>query len=436
MELVLLRNAIDEWVKITGNQHKVEIITLPHASNECFALYKQWFSAESFDVDILQIDIAWVGVFSDYLVDLKEFYEVGEIDESDYFPAIRSSMYSGEKMVALPLYTDCGVIYYRTDLLGKYGKPVPVTWEELYETAKYIQDEECRDPEKKNRFHGFVFQAKAFEILTCNFAEIVDSFGGAIVTSGIATVDSDAVVSGTAFLINCLKNICSRSVLNYSEEDARSMFQSGNAVFMRNWPYAWSLLNDANMAVAGKVGVIPVPPSITGGKSSGVLGGWFMAVSKYSKHKKYAADLIKFLTSKDQQRLRSSHSYLPAFRSLYRDAKVLSHSPFFAYVYESLSNAVLRPSADFSKYYVQASTEIFNTVNSILMDSVESEKPEFTVRERLEQLNKKLNLILKKAKGKIPDEPEGKKKGFFKSLMEWFGFSDDEAWSDKEKEKI
>jgi trehalose/maltose transport system substrate-binding protein len=428
MELVLLKNAIDEWIKKTGNQHKVEIITLPHASNECFALYIQWLSVESFDVDILQTDVAWIGVFADYFVDLKKFYNADDIDEYDYFPAVRSSMYSGERMVALPLYTDCGVIYYRTDLLSKYGKPIPVTWEELYETAKYIQDEERKDPKKKNKFHGFVFQAKAFEILTCNFMEIVDSFGGAIVTDNRVTVNSDAVVRSIEFLIKCMNNICSKSVLSYSEEDARGMFQSGNAVFMRNWPYAWSLLNDSGTSVAKKVGVIPIPPSVNGGKSSGVLGGWFLAVSKYSKHKKYAADLIKFLTSKDQQRLRSAHSYLPTFRSLYKDPEVLRNSPFFSYVYESLENAVVRPSADFMRYYVQASTEIFNAINSILTDSTESEITESEIRRYLVRLHKKLDNILKKAKGIIPDEQKGK--GFLKKLMEWFGFTDDETGTD------
>jgi trehalose/maltose transport system substrate-binding protein len=433
MELILLKSAIDEWIKKTGGEHKVEIITLPHASNECFALYKQWLSAESFDVDILQMDVAWIGVFSDCLADLSDFFEPNDIDEQDYFPAVRDSMYSNGKMVALPLYTDCGIMYYRKDLLDKYKKPVPATWEELYETAKYIQDEERKDPEKKNRFYGFVFQAKAFEILTCNFVEIVDSFGGAIITNGKSTVDSDEVFRCVRFLIKCLNGICSRSVLNYSEEDARGMFQSGNAVFMRNWPYAWSLMNDHNTVVAGKVGVFPIPPSCRGKKSSGVLGGWFMTVSKYSKHKKYAADLIKFLTSKDQQRIRSAHSYLPAFKSLYKDPEVLVSDPFFCSVRESLENAVSRPSTNFMKYYVKGSTEIFNTVNCILLDSVElesAESVESAIRDKLKRLNRKLDDILQKVNcvGK-------ENKGFLERMMEWLGFSDDEVGSDKKKAK-
>ncbi|MDR1982664.1 MAG: ABC transporter substrate-binding protein [Holosporaceae bacterium] len=430
MELVLLKEAIDKWVKKTGNKHKVEIITLPHASNECFALYKQWLSAESFDVDILQMDAPWIGIFADYLTDLTEFYKEGrsankendedKIDVDDYFEAVRNNMYSNGKMVALPLYTDCGIIFYRTDLLSKYKKPVPITWQELYQTAEYIQNEERKDPQKKNKFYGFVFQAKAFEGLTCNFVEMIDSFGGTIVNDDEITINADAGVNATMFLIDCLKSISSRGVLNYSEEDARGMFQSGNAVFMRNWPYAWSLLNDPSTAVAGKVGVIVIPPSANGGKSSGVLGGWSMTVSKYSKHKKYAADLIKFLTSKSQQRLWSKYSYAPAFKSLFRDSEVLKNNPFFAYLYDSLQNAVARPSLHFGKNYPRASTEIFNAINGILTDSIESDITISNVKKRLDRLNKKLNEISKKAH---KDEVQSKEdKGLLFVIKKFLGF--------------
>ena len=428
MELTLLKEAIDEWIKETGNQHKVEIVVLPHASNECFALYKQWLSAETFDVDVLLVDIAWIGIFADYFVNLKEFYKPSEIDESDYFDAVLNSMYSGKRIVALPLYTDCGIIYYRADLLSKYEKSVPQTWQELFATAKCIQDEEQKDPKKRNRFYGFVFQAKAFEILTCNFVEVVDSFGGAIIKDDTIVVNSNAVIKATLFLSECLKNISSNSVLNYSEEDARGMFQSGNAVFMRNWPYAWSLLNEPSTAVAGKVGVMAIPPSENGGKTSGVLGGWYLAVSKYSKHKSYAADLIKFLTSKKQQRLRSKYSYMPTFKSLYQDPLVLKTNPFFAHLRDSLRNAVLRPSLEFAKNYTRASTEIFNTINSILTESIESMITERSIRRQLDRLKKRLDIILKKTKN---PEQRATEKGFLQKIKEFFDLEKSETIIDK-----
>ncbi|MDR2107193.1 MAG: ABC transporter substrate-binding protein [Holosporaceae bacterium] len=421
VELTLMREAIDEWIKLTGNRHKVEIITLPHASNECFALYKQWLSAESFDVDVLQADVAWMPIFAECFADLNEFYKPGEIDTSDYFDAVRNSMYRDGRMIALPLYADCGIMYYRSDLLQKYGKPVPRTWEELYKTALYIQTEERKDPEKKNKFYGFVFQAKAFEMLTCNFTEITDSFGGAIVIDGRAAVNSDVAMKAVIFLIDCLKNISSKSVLNYSEEDARGMFQSGNAVFMRNWPYAWSLMNDPSTKVSGKTAVMVIPPSANGGKSSGVLGGWFMTVSKYSKHKKDAADLIKFLTSKARQRALSKYSYLPAFKSLYEDPKVIAENPFFGIVYHSLQNAVPRPSADFGKDYARASTEIFNAVNGILAQSIEYDMTAADVKKYLDRLNKKLDDILNKKNVVVRIKSEG---GIWAAVKRMLGFGE------------
>ncbi len=417
MELELCKDAINEWLKLHKNKYNVEIVTLPHASNECFALYQQWLSAGSFDVDILQMDVAWIGVFSEYLADLNELLNT-QIDTSDYFAAIADVMVEDGRVLAMPWYTDCGIMYYRKDLLEKYGKSVPDTWEELYDVAKYIQDKEREDANKRNRFYGLVFQAKAFEILTCVFAEMVDSFGGAIITDGKVSVDSERCTDAVVFMIECLRNITSHSVLNYSEEDSRGMFQSGNAVFMRNWPYAWSLLNEPSTPVAGKVGVMAIPPSAKGGKASGVLGGWFLAVSKNSKNGKIAADLVRYLTSKEQQRKRAQYSYLPAFKSLYQDTMILRFNPFFIQVYASLEKAVARPSAAFGKTYPRASSEIFNMVNTIISDNTDSGvECKNSVNKLLNRLNKKLSVTLEKARDKRPRPSGGSSLlAFFKDL--------------------
>lgn len=417
-EIELCRKAIKAWMKKHKGKHRVEIVTLPHASNECFALYQQWLSAETFDIDIMQMDVAWVGVFSNYLYPLDEIFseDAGDepLDTSDYFDAVRESMYDGEgRLVALPWYTDCGIIYYRKDLLAKYGYPVPKTWEELYATALGIQFEERKDPEKKNKFYGFVFQAKAFEVLTCNFLEFVDSFGGNIVKDKTkSAVDSDACVAAISFMLKCLSNVTNRSILNYSEEDARGVFQSGNAVFMRNWPYAWALMNEPSAVVSGKIGVMPIPRSKrTGGKASGALGGWYLAVSKFSKHPEVAADLIRFLTSKSQQKIRAKQSYLPTFKSLYSDPEILKCNPFFADLFEPLCSAVVRPSKEFGKDYPRASSEMYNGVNTLLAgchDYTDTNE----IRRLLNKLSKKLQRLLdrigKRGDGSKPDDKDRK----------------------------
>ncbi|MDR1362333.1 MAG: ABC transporter substrate-binding protein [Holosporaceae bacterium] len=424
-EMDLVRKALDAWMKKHNGEHTVDVIILPHSSSECYALYKQWFGAGSFDIDVLQADIAWLNSFSDYWQPLDEYCQ--DIDQSDYFDVIRENMLDNDgRIIALPMYADCGVMYYRRDLLEKYNKKVPETLEELYETALYIQNEERKDEAKKNRFYGLVYQAKAFEILTCNFAELLDAFGGTIVKAGKAEVNSPQGIRAIEFLVKCIRNIMSSSVLNYSEEDARGMFQSGNAVFMRNWPYAYALMNDPSTAVSGKIGVMVIPPSANGGKESGCLGGWFVAVSKYSKHKELAADLARFISSKEQQKIRVNFAYLPTFKSLYSDCDIERTNPFVVSMKNMLLNAVSRPSKYFHTNYQKASSEIYNVVNIMLMDSLEDRNAEYDPGRSLKRLNEKLNSLLSQP-ARVPSKqnaPEASEKensagqdGFFKSIL-------------------
>lgn len=415
IELELLKASIDEWVKKTGNQHKVEIIILPHASNECYALYQQWFSAGSFDVDILQMDTVFVGAFAEHLAQLDQYITEDEIAADDIFPSVKQSMYRDGHLLALPLYTDVEVMFCRSDLLKKYNKPEPKTWQELYDTAQYIQNEERKDPAKKSRFFGMVFQAKAFEMLTCNFVGLIDSFGGAIVKDKKITVNSEENAAAMMFLVDCMKNISSRSVLNYSEEDCRGMFQCGNAVFMPNWPYVWALANNKESGVAGKITVMPLPAGAKNGKTSGVMGGWFFTVSKYSKRGKTAADLVKYLTGKGLHKARAKFGYAPAYKSLYSDDFVVKHNPYFPKLYLALQSAAVRPSNEFGKGYQRASTEIFNTVNTILSESAEQTFSVQDTRKYLGRLQHKLEHILR-----IQLKPKRKSVGLFKRIENFF----------------
>lgn len=384
IELELCKQAIKEWEKISG--HKVEIVTLPHSSNECFGLYRQWFGAGSSDVDVLQLDIAWVGVFGEYLSDLSEY--VGNELLNDYFQEIKESMYYNGKIIALPWYTDVGIIFYRKDLLEKYCCKVPETWEELYDTARKIQISERGSGNSK--MWGVVFQAKAFEVLTCNVLEFLDSFGGGIVDNhGNLIINSPANITAMKFFAAGMGKVTPIGALNYSEEDARGVFQSGNCVFIRIWPYAWSLMNDPNSLVVDKIGAMPIPMSINGGKRSGTLGGWHLGVSKFCKNKEIAANLVLFLTSKEQQKYRAIRaSYAPVFKDLYSDKEILETNPFFLEIYRCLLSAVRRPSNEFGKYYNQASAEIFNSAHCILSGEV-------SAQDGIKGMSKRLGKILK-----------------------------------------
>lgn len=363
LELELCQEGSNAWAEATGNE--VEVISTPNSATERLALYQQILAANSADIDVYQIDVIWPGILANHFIDLAEYVEADALGQ--HFEAIVTNNTVDGRFVAMPWFTDAGILFYRTDLLEKYGKQPPVTWQELSAIAEEIQAGERG--EGNDKMWGFVFQAKAYEGLTCNALEWVDSFGGGeiVAEDGAITINNEQAAAGLDFAATWIGTIAPEGVLNYAEEEARGVFQSGNAVFMRNWPYAWALGNAEDSAIKGKIGVSALPKGGADGKHTGVLGGWQLAVSKYSENAELAADLVNHLTSYDEQKRRAiKGSYNPTISALYQDEDVLAATPFFGELYDTFVNAVARPSRVTGEKYNQVSSEFFNAAHDVL----------------------------------------------------------------------
>ena len=365
IELKLCSKAVGEWERQTGNS--VRIITTPNSSTDRLALYLKLLASRTGDIDVLQIDVVWAGILASHLADLKPY--VGDAPRH-HFPALIENDTIDGRLVALPWWVDVGVLYYRSDLLEQYGFAPPRTWQDLTSTARAIQDAERAAG--NGRLWGFVFQGKAYEGLTCNAIEWISSFGGGTIVdeAGRITVNNPRAVEALSLAGHWIGEISPKGVLNYDEEAARGVFQTGQAVFMRNWPYAFSLAQSADSPVRGKVGVTPLPSGGPEGQSSGALGGWHLAVSRYSPHPKEAAALVAFLASAEQQKKRAiTGSYNPTLPSLYDDPDVLAANPFFAELLEPLRKAVARPSRVAGPHYNRLSSDIWRAAHDILAGS-------------------------------------------------------------------
>ncbi len=171
------------------------------------------------------------------------------------------------------------MLYFRRDLLAKYGAPVPQTWRQLTEIARNIQESERTAG--RTRMWGFVWQGRAYEGLTCNALEWIHSAGGGnlVDTTGKITIDNESAARALTLAASWVGTITPPGVLDYTEEEARAAFQAGDAVFMRNWPYALALANRPESPVAGKTGIAPLPRGDQGPPSA-TLGGSQLAVSR------------------------------------------------------------------------------------------------------------------------------------------------------------
>jgi trehalose/maltose transport system substrate-binding protein len=307
------------------------------------------------------IDVVWPGAFAPFLVDLKP--KLGQQSKIHSAGIVQSDTVKG-RLVAMPWFGDFGMLYYRTDLLKKYGyKRPPASWTQLFQMAKKIQaGEQASNPS----FSGFVYQGNAYEGLTCNALEwIASSNGGHFIDGNKATINN----SKAADILNLFRaNVGAtspRAVTTYQEGEAQTAFTNGDAAFERNWPYAYSLNQAAGSKVKGKFAVAPLPHG-AGGHSVATVGGWQLAVSKYSKHQDAAIEFVRYMTSKPVEKFDTiTNSNVPTIPSLALDKQVRKAAPYLNPATANVPRAT-RPSTILGAKYNEGSKDIYQAISRIL----------------------------------------------------------------------
>ncbi len=360
IDVKILREMSDRYEKATGN--KVKIVTMPASTTDQFEQYKVWLSAGSSDVDVYLSDGQWAPQLASPYVDLSD--AVKDVIKG-HFPAIVASQTVDGRLVGMPFYTDAPALFYRKDLLDKYKQSVPKTWAEMASEAKLIEDGE-RAAGNKDMW-GFVFQGNAYEGLTCDALEWVKSYGGGVIVEqdGTISVDNPKAVAALEGAKSWIDTIAPPGVLAYMEDESRGVWQTGNAVFMRNWPYAYSLGNSEGSRIKGLFDVTTLPDG--GGGSAATLGGRSLAVSKYSKHPKEAIELVKWLASPDMQKLSALEAaHLPTIVALYDDPDIAKAQPVIPRWKNVVLNAVARPATVTKLKYNEVSADFWSAVHNTL----------------------------------------------------------------------
>jgi len=298
--------------------------------------------------DLVYLDVAWVPKFAaaGWLLDLSDRFPAA--DRSAYLTGdIAGGKYKG-KLYRIPWRTDAGMLYYRKDLLTQAGLTPPQTFTDLVQIAQTLQT-------TAGIPWGYVWQGRQYEGVAAMFVEVLAGYGGFWVNPETREVglDRPAAIAAVEYLLNTLQQgVSPPGSTTYREEDTRLLFQSGQTVFMRNWPYAWTLMNADDSPVKGKFGIQPMVHA-PGQASAACLGGWGWGIARSSRHPEAAWRLIQYLTSEDVQRRYSLQSgYLPTRRSLYQDTQMRAQYPYLPDVLTVLDKAALRPAI---AQYAQAS---------------------------------------------------------------------------------
>ncbi|MDN4613751.1 ABC transporter substrate-binding protein [Leifsonia sp. F6_8S_P_1B] len=333
----VIRPLIDKWNK----DHPDEKVTFKEQTDKADQQHDdlvQHFQAKDSNYDVVDVDVVWTGEFAakGWLQPLKGDFEM---DNSKLLEStVKSGTYNGTQYSA-PRASDGGILYYRKDLVQK----APATWDELLK--------DC-DIAKAKGIGCYAGQFAQYEGLTVNAAEAINTDGGAIVGDDgkTVTVDSPEAKAGLSRLVDAFKGgQIPAEAITYQEEQGRQAFEAGKLMFLRNWPYVYSLAKtDGESTVKDTFGIAPLPGVEEGKPGASSLGGHNAAISVYSKHKATAFEFLKFLQSEETQRFFVTQGSLaPVVASLYDDADLNAQLPYLSTLKTSIENAVPRPVSPF-----------------------------------------------------------------------------------------
>jgi multiple sugar transport system substrate-binding protein len=324
---------------------KVKLLELPEDAVEQRRLQIQRLRAKSTECDVLGMDVIWTAEYAaqGWLKDVSDY--ISENGDNFIKSTVDTTEFEGKNW-AVPFNSNAGFIYYRNDQVNE----APKDWESMYKEAADN--------------NGIVYQGFRYEGLTVNFLELLYSKGGSIVSDDgkEATADSQEVKDVLKFMADGIKNgAAPKAVTTYKEEESRRAFESGNATFMRNWPYAYALGKDSKIADKFDIATFP---GFAGQEGAGVLGGYNLGISAYSKNPEGSLAFIEFATKADQQKIQVTEASLPAVvSSVYDDPEVKKAMPFAAELRTAIEQAQPRP---VSPVYPQISEAVYNNVYEAL----------------------------------------------------------------------
>lgn len=305
-------------------------------------------------LDILGLDVIWTAEFSEanWIYDLTD--QVKPMADQ-FVPAALNTVKWKGKYWAVPVGTNVAVLYYRTDLI----KQPPETWEELVQQAKAVQQ---AHPDMA----GLLWQANQYEGLTVDAMEFIYAAKGKVLNEdGTKSLLADG--DGATFAFSFMRKLFTdgvspQQVLTFQEEESRQMFQQGKAVFLRNWPYVYSLANGPDSKIKGKFDVVPLP-GFAGRQTAGVLGGVNYAISRFSDHPKLAWEALQCLASSEHDKLKMiAKGELSAREDTYTDPEVIAKIPFTKVARKALDTAYSRPA---TPYYNDLTYAINRNANNV-----------------------------------------------------------------------
>ncbi len=364
---------------------RVETINLSFekfSTNERKELLARYLRSKNNRIDIFSVDQIWVPRFAKWGIPLQNLLDSADI--SSVIPYAYQTCVYDDSLVAIPLYIDIALMFYRDDLLKSlpdYASLISkldksITWEEFINLSDRLEN-------KYNPF--YLFQADDYEGLLCSFTELMANQNNPIIDKdGNILLNTPEGKKSLNLLIDLIHNyhVSPTRVAYLKENESYRYFAENNGIFLRGWP---SMIDDDNEylsdEVRSQIKMAPLP-HFNGTTPGSVFGGWNLMISKFSEKIPEVLKFTKFLLSKESQQIMFEEGgYLPINKELYRDSSFLEKHPELKFFNELYKNGVNRP---FLPEYTNISDILSHYLNLAI-------KKEISAEHALVEAEKKIN---------------------------------------------
>ncbi|MEW6509837.1 MAG: extracellular solute-binding protein [Bacteroidota bacterium] len=338
---------IDRFNREYAGRIEVVPVDLPFrkfSTNERKELLARSLRNKSDRIDIFSVDQIWVPRFSRWSEPLDHLIAKDEAGRILSY-ALESCVFDSH-LVAIPLYIDVGMLYYRRDLVRSLpdGAAVEhrlkesITWDELLTLAGRL---DLRGAPM------YLFQADNFEGLVCNYFELLagqdrNAFAGNRVD--LSTPEAHRALQMLVDFVHRYR-ISPREVSQYDEiQSYIRMLRSGGA-FVRGWPnfienYTTFYHEPVDIENIGRAAL----PHFAGHQPVSVFGGWNLMISRHSPNKEAALTFARFLQREESQKvLFDVGGYIPSNEQVYRDSAFMARRPDLQYYRKLLDHGFHRP---------------------------------------------------------------------------------------------
>ena len=338
-------------IELFNKEYKGRIEVIPvnlpfekFTTNERKELLARSLRSKSDRIDVFAVDLIWVPRFSKWCEPLEGYFTPEE--KANILSFALQSCYFESTLVAVPLYLDIGLMYYRRDLLSKLPD-FPQIEQKLRSSISWDEFIALRDRVGYRNKPFYVFQADDYEGLVCNYFELImgqdkDFFRNNSVN--LRSTTAKVALQMMADFVHKI-NISPPRVTQFDENQSYAYMLENDAIFVRGWPnfiesFSTFYPDRDKLRSLGRAAL----PHFPGKRPASVYGGWNVMVSKFSPRKSAAVEFIKYLQKKETQELLFDiGGYIPTNNDLYADSLYMSSHPGLQYYRTLLDFGFHRP---------------------------------------------------------------------------------------------